>query len=40
MIVSQVDRTPPMVDLDDSERRWLEVRILEYKDLLEYLREH
>jgi hypothetical protein len=39
-IVSQVHPTPPKVDLDENEQRWLEARVLEYKDLLEYLRDH
>ena len=29
-----------VADLDDDERSWLEATIREYRDLLDYLREH
>jgi hypothetical protein len=33
-------RTPPVVSLEEGERSWLESRIREYEELLDYLREH
>jgi hypothetical protein len=40
--MSQVNRrsAQAVVDLEEDERKWLEARIREYNDLLDYLREH
>jgi len=40
--VSQVDRSvgEDVVELDDDERAWLEERLREYRDLLQYLHDH
>lgn len=39
--MSEAMRAPePEPDLNDDDREWLEDRLVEYRELLAYLREH